>query len=188
MAVGTQRDHLLGVVGAAFREVLDMVNFQDRVTGIGDVLRLTRAARALAVPLAAQQHGTARRLQAQHVNAHPRAAKPGAAIASTDPDPAKATVLLFQRAPDHDHVTSRDLIVGDASGREPRISQDRAKVGILKILIHYRRCRGDAGLSRVPDEVVDRCGQAARRLVPSEPAQRRVAVRGWHRPRAAEIP
>jgi len=37
-----------------------MVNFQDRLTGIGDVLRLTRAARALAVPLAALQHGTAR--------------------------------------------------------------------------------------------------------------------------------
>ncbi len=94
-----------------------MVSFQDRVTGIGDVLRLTRAAWALAVPLAAQQHGTARRLQAQHVNAHPRAAKRGAAIAGTGPDPAEATVLLFQRAPDHDHVTSRDLIVGDACGR-----------------------------------------------------------------------
>jgi hypothetical protein len=37
MAVGTQRDHLLGVVQAAFREILDMVNFQDRVTGIGEV-------------------------------------------------------------------------------------------------------------------------------------------------------
>jgi len=87
MAVGTQRDHLLGVVRAAFREILDMVNFQDRVTGIGHVLRLTRAAWTLAVPLAAQQHGTARRLQAQHVDAHMRAAKPGAAIASTDPIP-----------------------------------------------------------------------------------------------------
>jgi len=134
MAVGTQRDHLLGVVRAAFREILDMVNFQDRVTGIGDVLRLTRAAWTLAVPLAAQQHGTACRLQAQHVNAHPRAAKPGAAIASTSPDPAEATVLLFQRAPEHDHVTSRDLIVGDASGREPRVSKDCVIVGPLEIL------------------------------------------------------
>src|SRR6266487_2317456 len=141
MTVGTQRDHLLGVVQAALREILDMVNFQDRVTGIGDVLRFTRAARALAVPLAAQQYGTTRRLQAQHVNAHPRSAKPGAAIASTGPDPAEAAVLLFQRAPDHDNVTSRDLIVGDVWGREPCVSQDRVIVGILKILIHYRRCR-----------------------------------------------
>ena len=97
MAVGTQRDHLLGVVRTAFRKVLDMVNFEDRVTGIGDVLRPTRAAWTLAMPPTAQQHGTARRLQAQHVNAHPRAAKPGAAIASIGADPAEATVLLFQR-------------------------------------------------------------------------------------------
>ena len=138
MAVGTQRDHLLGMVRAAFREILDMVNFQDRVTGIGDVLRLTRAVWTLAVPVAAQQHGTTRRLQAQHVNARPRAAKPGAAIVRTGADPAEATVLLFQRAPDHDHVTSRDLIVGDASGREPRVSQDCVIVGTLEILIHYQ--------------------------------------------------
>ena len=188
MAVGTQRDHLLGVVRPAFREILDMINFQDRVTGIGHVLRLTRAAWTLAVPLAAQQHGTARRLQAQYVNAQPRAAKPGAAAASTGPDPAEAAVLLFQRAPDHDHVTSRDLIIGDVCSREPRISQNRVVVGIPKIPIHYRRCRSDSSLSRVPDEVVDRCGQAARRLVGGEPAKRRVAVRGWHRSWTAKIP
>jgi hypothetical protein len=39
MAVGTQRDHLLGVVRAALGEILDVVHFQDRPSGIGDVLR-----------------------------------------------------------------------------------------------------------------------------------------------------
>ena len=73
MAVRTQRDHLLWVVRAALREILDVIHFQDGVTGIGDVLRLTRAARALAAPFAAQQHGPARRLQAQNVDAHPAA-------------------------------------------------------------------------------------------------------------------
>ena len=61
-------------------------------------------------------------------------------------------------------------------------------VGILKIAIHYCRCRRQTGLSRVPDEVVNRCGQAAHRLVAGEPAQWRIAVRRWHRPRAPEIP
>ena len=63
------------------------------------------------MPFAAQQHSTARRLQAQNVNAYSRLAKPGATIAGTAPDPAQATIFLFQRAPDHDHVTGRDLIV-----------------------------------------------------------------------------
>jgi hypothetical protein len=77
-------------------EILDVVHLQDRASGIGDVLRLARAARVLAVPFAAQQHGTARRLQAQNVGAHSRLAEPGATIASTGPDPAQAPVLLFQ--------------------------------------------------------------------------------------------
>ena len=188
VAVGAQRDHLLWVVRAALGEILDVVHIQDRASGIGDVLRLTRAARVLAVPFAAQQHGTARRLQAQDVHAYPRLAEPDAAIASTGSDPAQAAVLLFQRAPGYDHVAGRNLIISDVRVREPRISQDRVIVGVLKIPIRYRRYRRDAGLPRVPDEVVDRCGQAARRLVAREPVQRRVAVRGWHRPRAAEIP
>jgi len=71
-------------------EILDVVHIQDRAFGIGDVLRLTRAARVLAVPFAAQQHGTPRRLQAQDVNAYPRLAEPGTAIASTGSDSAKA--------------------------------------------------------------------------------------------------
>ena len=118
----------------------------------------------------------------------PRPTEPGAAVAGTGPDPAQAAVLLFRRAPDHDHVTGRNLIVRDVSVGEPRISQDCVMVGALKILIHYRCCRRDAGLSRVPDEVVNRFGQAARRLVAGEPVQRRVAVRGWHWSRTAEIP
>src|ERR1035441_10304855 len=118
----------------------------------------------------------------------PRPTEPGAAVAGTGPDPAQAAVLLFWRAPDHDHVTGRNLIVRDVSVGEPRISQDCVMVGALKILIHYRCCRRDAGLSRVPDEVVNRFGQAARRLVAGEPVQRRVAVRGWHWSRTAEIP
>ena len=60
VAVGTQRDHLLRMVRAALGEILDVVHFQDWVTGISDVLRLTRAAWALTMPFAAQQHGTAR--------------------------------------------------------------------------------------------------------------------------------
>src|SRR6185437_8229715 len=79
VAVGAQRDHLLRVVRAALGEILDVVHIQDRPSGIGDVLRLTRTARVLAVPFAAQQHGTARRLQAQDVHAYPRLAEPGAA-------------------------------------------------------------------------------------------------------------
>ena len=97
VAVGAQRDHLLWVVRAALREILDVIHFQDRVTGIGDVLRFARAARVLAVPFAAQQHSTARRLQAQNVNADSRRAKPGATIVGTAPDPAQATILLLQR-------------------------------------------------------------------------------------------
>ena len=54
VAVGAQRDHLLWVVRAALGEILDVVHIQDRPSGIGDVLRLTRAARVLAVPFAAQ--------------------------------------------------------------------------------------------------------------------------------------
>jgi hypothetical protein len=61
-------------------------------------------------------------------------------------------------------------------------------VGVLQILIDQRRCRRDAGLAGIPDEVVNGCGQAARRLVGGEPAHGRVAVRGWQRPRTAEIP
>ena len=132
VAVGAQRDHLLWVVRAALGEILDVVHIQDRPSGIGNVLRLTRAARVLAVPFAAQQHGTARRLQAQDVHAYPRLAEPGAAIASTGSDPAQAAVLLFQRAPGYDHVAGRNLIVSDVSVREPRISQDRVIVGVLK--------------------------------------------------------
>jgi len=60
VAVGTQRDHLLRMVRAAHGEILDVIHFQDRVSGVSDVLRLTRAARVLAVPFAAQQHGPAR--------------------------------------------------------------------------------------------------------------------------------
>jgi hypothetical protein len=88
VAVGTQRDHLPWVVRATFGEILDVVHIQDRASGIGDVLRFTRAARVLAVPFAAQPHGTARRLQAENVDAHSRLAEPGATIASTGPDPA----------------------------------------------------------------------------------------------------
>src|SRR5690348_12758413 len=79
VAVRAQRDHLLRVVRAAPGEILDVVHLQDGASGIGDVLRLARAARVLAVPFAAQQHGTARRLQAQDVRAYPRLAEPGAA-------------------------------------------------------------------------------------------------------------
>lgn len=50
--------------------------------GIGDVLRHTRAARVLAVPFTAQQHATARRLQAQNVHAHSRLAEPGAGMSA----------------------------------------------------------------------------------------------------------
>ncbi len=188
VAVGAQRDHLHWVVRAALGEILDVVHIQDRASGLGDVLWLTRAARVLAVPFAAQQHGTARRLQAQNVDAYPRLAEPGAAIASTGSDPAQAAVLLFERAPGHDHVTGRDLVVGDVRVREPCIRKDRTVVGVLKIPIHYRRGRGDAGLAGIPDEVVDRCGEAAYGLLADGLAQRRVAMRGRNRPRAAEIP
>ena len=37
-------------------------------------------------------------------------------------------------------------------------------------------------------EPVTRAVLSFRRLVPGEPAQRHIAVRGWHRPRTAEIP
>jgi hypothetical protein len=103
-------------------------------------------------------------------------------------DPAQAAVLLFQRARGYDHVAGRDLVVGDVSVSEPGISQDGVVVGVLQVPVHDGRDRGDAGLARVPDKVVDRRGQAADGLVAGEPAQRRVAVRGWYRPRAAEIP
>jgi hypothetical protein len=135
------------VVRAALGEIPDVVDFQNRVSGISDVPRLTRAVRALAVPFAAQQYGTACRLQAQYVNAYSRLAEPGATIASTAPDAAQAAVFLFEWTLDHDHVIGRDLVVGDVSVREPRISQDRVMVGILKIPIHYGRCHSDAGLS-----------------------------------------
>ena len=46
VAVGAQRDHLLWVVRAALGEILDVIHFQDRVSGISDVLRLTCAAQA----------------------------------------------------------------------------------------------------------------------------------------------
>src|SRR5690242_19437032 len=88
VAVWAQRDHLLRVVRAALGEVLDVVDFQDRVSGIGGVLRLARAARALAVPDAAQQDGTAGRRQAQGVDADPWLAEPRAAIADAAADPA----------------------------------------------------------------------------------------------------
>jgi hypothetical protein len=59
VAVGAQRDHLLWVVRAALGEILDVVHVQDRASGLGDVLRLTRAARVLAVP--SLRSSTARR-------------------------------------------------------------------------------------------------------------------------------
>jgi hypothetical protein len=130
MAVGAQRDHLLWVVRAALGEILDVIHFQDRVSSISDVLRLTCAVRALTVPFAAQQHSTARRFQAQYVNAYMRLAEPGAMISGISPDSAQATVLLFQGTLGHDHVIDRNLIVGDLSVCEPRISQDRVIVGI----------------------------------------------------------
>jgi hypothetical protein len=68
------------------------------------------------------------------------------------------------RGTSYDHVTGRDLIVSDVSVREPRISQDRV-VGVLKVLFRYGRGRRDTSLSRVPDEVVDRCEEAASGLV-----------------------
>ena len=51
-------------------------------------------------------------------------------------DPAQAAVLLLQRAPDHDHVTGREFVVGDGSVREAGIGQDRVVAGILQVLIH----------------------------------------------------
>src|SRR5690349_22062312 len=56
VAVGAQGDHLLGVVRAAQGEILDVVHFQDGVSGIGGVLGFARAVRVLAVAFAAQQH------------------------------------------------------------------------------------------------------------------------------------
>src|SRR5215472_17043832 len=107
------------MVRTALGEILNVIHFQNRVPGISDVLRLTCTARALAVPLAAQQHGTARRLQTQYVNAYARLAEPGATIAGTSPDSAQASVLLFRRTLDHDHVIGRNFIVSDVSVCEP---------------------------------------------------------------------
>jgi hypothetical protein len=45
VAVGAQRDHLLWVVRATHGEILDVIHVQKRASGIGNVLRLTRAAR-----------------------------------------------------------------------------------------------------------------------------------------------
>ena len=38
VAVGAQRDHLLWVVRTAFGEIVNVVHFQDRMSGVGDVL------------------------------------------------------------------------------------------------------------------------------------------------------
>ena len=43
VAVGAQRDHLDRVVRAAAGQVVDMVDLEDRVTGVGAVVRLTSA-------------------------------------------------------------------------------------------------------------------------------------------------
>jgi len=90
VAVGAQRDHLLGVIRAAQGEVLDVVDFQDRVPGIGDVLWLTGAVRTLAVAPAAQEDGAPRRSETQDVNGCPWLAEPRAAVAGTADDPAQA--------------------------------------------------------------------------------------------------
>ena len=138
VAVGTQRDHLLRVVRTTVGEILDVVHFQDRVSGIGDVLRLTRAARVLAVPFAAQ-NGTARRLRRSmstlirgwpslgHALRHRVRSHTGGVSSSSG--------LLIT-------ITSPAGTSSSAtSASQARISQDRLMVGILKIAIHYRRCR-----------------------------------------------
>ena len=42
VAIGAQRDHLLGVIRASQGEVLDVVDFQDRVSGIGGLVGRVR--------------------------------------------------------------------------------------------------------------------------------------------------
>ncbi|HEX3956305.1 MAG TPA: hypothetical protein VHZ03_06705 [Trebonia sp.] len=135
VAVGAQRDHLLGVVWAAQGEILDVVDVQDRASGIGYVLGFTRAARVLAVPFAAHQHGTTRRSQAQDVHGCPRLAEPGALTTSTGSDLAQAAVLLFQRALNHDHITGWDLVLGEVRVRQPGIIENRRLVSFLQVLI-----------------------------------------------------
>ena len=54
MTVRAQRYHLLWVVRTSQSQILNVIDFQDGITSIGDVLRLTRTMRALAMPLAAQ--------------------------------------------------------------------------------------------------------------------------------------
>ena len=55
VAVGAQGDHLGRVIGPAERQVPDVVDLQDRVTGPGPVLDVAGAARVLAPAAAANQ-------------------------------------------------------------------------------------------------------------------------------------
>jgi hypothetical protein len=71
MAVGTECDHDFRVAASTKREIIDVVNVEDRQSGLRDVIRLTSALRILAAPSTTIEHS------------HPRSTPPGVPIHNT---------------------------------------------------------------------------------------------------------
>jgi hypothetical protein len=65
VAVRAQSNHLRGIVGAALGQVVDVVDFQDRVAAVGLIIGPSGATRVLALARAANQYGVARLSGAQ---------------------------------------------------------------------------------------------------------------------------
>jgi hypothetical protein len=60
MAVGTERDHVAGMITALSSQVVDVIDFEDRCTTVRDVAWLARAGWVLARTAASDQDSGAR--------------------------------------------------------------------------------------------------------------------------------
>ncbi|MGW3682503.1 hypothetical protein [Streptomyces prasinus] len=64
MTVWAERNHLHGVITSTFGNALDVVNFEDGASAVGEVVRLAAACWVLTMTLTPQENGCAGYFQA----------------------------------------------------------------------------------------------------------------------------